>query len=139
MLQKYYEPTQGTVFCVKFFQDSFCSLDGATKNGANDKIILTGSYDKAIRIWDVRVPKDVENTSIYFRKQYPVQVFKDSFKDSVYSIDVFCAQSLVVGASLDGTVRIFDLRQGKGFIDEMKRLFLNILEFLFNFIANSYL
>lgn len=65
----------------------------ATRPG---QILLTASYDRSIRAWDLRA-----------RGRTPVQTL-DGFTDSVSALAA--TGSRIVGGSIDGTVRTFDLR-----------------------------
>ncbi|DBA03625.1 TPA: hypothetical protein N0F65_006804 [Lagenidium giganteum] len=66
---------------------------------ANASVLLSGSYDKTIRLWDMRS-----------RNNTPIQIL-DEFKDSVTSIAV--SDHEIVAGCVDGIVRTFDLRIGK--------------------------
>ncbi|KAL3930348.1 MAG: hypothetical protein SGPRY_001578 [Prymnesium sp.] len=61
-------------------------------------ILLSGSYDKTVRCWDMRS-----------RNVYPVQTLADS-ADSISA--VACAGNYIFSSSIDGRVRTYDLRQG---------------------------
>ncbi|GAB9463835.1 hypothetical protein Gpo141_00001281 [Globisporangium polare] len=75
---------------------------------ADATVLLSGSYDKTIRAWDLRA-----------RNSYlPIQVL-DDFKDSVTSMVV--SDHEIIAGCVDGVVRTFDLRAGALFrehIDE---------------------
>ena len=72
-------------------------------------MLFTGSYDRTVRIWDLRSHNRAE-----------VQILKD-FKDSVSSIDVGNDRKMILCGSVDGCVRTYDLRQGKLFVDHIAR------------------
>ncbi|KAF4319806.1 hypothetical protein G195_004769 [Phytophthora kernoviae 00238/432] len=67
---------------------------------ADSSVLLSGSYDKTIRAWDIRA-----------RNAYtPIQVL-DDFKDSVTSMVV--TDHEIIAGCVDGVVRTFDLRAGQ--------------------------
>ncbi|DBB14623.1 hypothetical protein WJX82_010312 [Trebouxia sp. C0006] len=73
---------------------------------ASDEVLVTGGYDQAIRLWDCRS-----------RSFEPIQTMKN-FGDAVTSVAV--ADSVqVLGGSVDGTVRQFDVRMGMMFTDTL--------------------
>ncbi|KAH7282199.1 hypothetical protein KP509_35G018300 [Ceratopteris richardii] len=73
----------------------------------NDAIstIISGGYDRSIRVWDCR-SQSVE----------PVQTI-DTFSDSVTSVVV--TETEILGGSVDGTVRTFDIRLGREIVDNL--------------------
>lgn len=89
-----FEGHEQSVNCVRFNADS--------------SVLLSGSYDKTIRAWDIRA-----------RNAYvPIQVL-DDFKDSVTSMVVTDYE--IIAGCVDGAVRTYDLRAGQLFrehIDE---------------------
>ncbi|KAF1330213.1 Mitogen-activated protein kinase organizer, partial [Globisporangium splendens] len=64
-----------------------------------NSVLLSGSYDKTIRAWDMRA----RNTHL------PIQVL-DDFKDSVTSMVI--SDHEIIAGCVDGIVRTFDLRAG---------------------------
>eukprot|EP00188_Purpureofilum_apyrenoidigerum_P001896 Plantae.Rhodophyta-Purpureofilum_apyrenoidigerum.ctg20942.p1 GENE.Plantae.Rhodophyta-Purpureofilum_apyrenoidigerum.ctg20942~~Plantae.Rhodophyta-Purpureofilum_apyrenoidigerum.ctg20942.p1 ORF type:complete len:308 (-),score=55.96 Plantae.Rhodophyta-Purpureofilum_apyrenoidigerum.ctg20942:845-1768(-) len=74
--------------------------------GADDALILSGSYDTSLRFWDVRS-----------RNMEPVQVL-DEAKDSVSSVAVRAHE--VLSASIDGRARVYDIRTGHVTVDDLK-------------------
>ncbi|TMW63253.1 hypothetical protein Poli38472_002194 [Pythium oligandrum] len=73
---------------------------------ADGSVLLSGSYDKTVRCWDIRA-----------RNSYlPIQTL-DEFKDSVTSLVV--SDHEIVAGCVDGVVRTFDLRAGKVFRDQI--------------------
>lgn len=68
-------------------------------------VIVSGGYDRSIRVWDCR------SQSID-----PVQTI-DTFSDSVTSIMVTPTE--ILGGSVDGTIRTFDIRIGREFVDNL--------------------
>lgn len=65
-----------------------------------ETVLLSGSYDGTVRLWDLR------NTG----STKPVQVLSDA-KDSVSSVDVHGHR--IATASVDGKLRVYDLRMGQ--------------------------
>jgi mitogen-activated protein kinase organizer 1 len=62
-------------------------------------VVASGSADKTLRLWDLKS-----------NMRDAIQTLSD-FKDSVSSISV--TESEIIAASLDGTVRTYDVRAGK--------------------------
>ena len=62
-------------------------------------VLLTGSYDKTVGLWDLRAASGRE----------PIQVL-DDFRDSVSA--VACSSHRVLAGSVDGCLRTYDLRAG---------------------------
>ncbi|KAH9882308.1 hypothetical protein J1614_000544 [Plenodomus biglobosus] len=71
--------------------------------GESDALIVTGSFDGAVKIWDVR------STA-----HKPVMTLSDA-KDAV--TDVAVHDSDIVAASVDGRVRCYDVRVGRCDVD----------------------
>lgn len=78
------------VNCVKF-------------NQPDSTVIISGSYDATIRCWDCRS-----------RSAEPIQIIDDA-KDSVSSLMV--SQHEILSGSIDGKVRIYDIRMGQLHVD----------------------
>jgi mitogen-activated protein kinase organizer 1 len=76
-------------------------------------VLFSGSYDRSVRVWDLRSNSRSE-----------IQIIRD-FKDSVSSIDVGNDKKTIICGSIDGCVRTYDLRQGKQFVDHIARKFLH--------------
>jgi mitogen-activated protein kinase organizer 1 len=64
----------------------------------DNTVLLTGSYDKTVCAWDLRSSGRV-----------PIQTL-ETFSDSVSSIA--CTPSQIIAGSVDGCLRVFDLRAG---------------------------
>lgn len=65
----------------------------------NNEVLVTGGYDQSIKVWDTRT-----------RSFAALQVMKP-FGDSVTSV-AMTPDAEIVGGSVDGTVRRFDVRMG---------------------------
>ncbi|KAF8061308.1 WDR83 [Scenedesmus sp. PABB004] len=74
-------------------------------HAAGDEVLVTGGADQAVKVWDCRS-----------RNIDPIQTMRD-FKDDVTS--VVAAGPAILGASVDGTVRRFDVRMGRTYTDEL--------------------
>lgn len=68
-------------------------------------VIASGSVDKTVRLWDAKA-----------NSRLPIQILEDA-KDTIGSIRIRDAEIFV--GSLDGTVRIYDLRNGKMIEDSL--------------------
>ena len=69
-------------------------------------VLLTGSYDKTVTLWDVRAASSRE----------PIQILGD-FRDSVST--VACSAHRVLAGSVDGCLRTYDLRTGLMHCDDL--------------------
>jgi len=76
---------EGKLNCLQFNED--CS------------VLVTGSYDMTIKCWDLRS-----------NMRCAIQTLS-AFKDSVTSLEV--TATAILGCSMDGTVRVFDIRKGQ--------------------------
>eukprot|EP01041_Mallomonas_annulata_P004380 gene4380-8723_t len=76
------------------------------KMNEDSTVLLTGSYDKTLRIWDLR-----SNT------RDAIQIL-DDFKDSVTSIER--TQYEIITGCVDGKIRIYDIRAGMLQSDDLK-------------------
>ena len=72
---------------------------------ANDDLLVSAGYDNCIKIWDCKS-----------RSIDPIQTMR-SFSDSVTSVSVH--ESDIVAGSVDGTIRRFDVRMGRQYIDQL--------------------
>ena len=68
---------------------------------SKDSLYLTGSYDGTVKVWDARNPS----------RHMPLQVYSEA-KDSVSAVQFHGPHSFYT-ASLDGQVRLYDVRQGR--------------------------
>lgn len=80
------------------------NLPGLPHSHADD---LSGSYDATVRLWDCKS-----------QSTKPIQVL-DEATDSISSIHV--AGHEIVTGSVDGRVRIYDLRMGIVYVDVVGR------------------
>jgi len=77
----------------------------ALQHAAGDDVLVSAGYDKTLRCWDCRSGNG-----------QPISVLT-GFQDSVTSVAVADAQ--IVGGSVDGSVRTFDLRRGECAVDSL--------------------
>lgn len=75
---------------------------------AEDQVIITGSEDKTLKIWDCRsrTPNALQTVN--------------AFRDSISSLIVSCERQEIFAASVDGTIRRFDIRAEKIVSDEIQ-------------------
>lgn len=81
-------------------------------------MIVSGSYDKTVKIWDLKS-----------RSFSPIQTLSEA-KDSVTSI--FVSPTEIIAASVDGCIRAYDIRAGRLRTDHLARKF-----FFFNIITKK--
>ena len=70
-------------------------------------MVVSGSYDATVRLWDCKS-----------QITKPIQVLEEA-RDSVSSLHVLGHE--IVTGSVDGTVRVYDLRMGMMFVDVIGR------------------
>jgi mitogen-activated protein kinase organizer 1 len=97
-----------TSTCVTRYHRHDGIVNAAAFGGLDDALLLTGSYDKYVRIFDVRS-----------RSSAPAQVLRGA-SDSISDV-TSCStnEARIFAGSIDGTVRTFDARQGQVFVDDL--------------------
>jgi mitogen-activated protein kinase organizer 1 len=75
--------------------------------GQDDSVLISGSLDRSVRIWDVKS-----------RNANPIMIL-DEAKDSVSSIVVPRTGYEIIAASVDNRVRSYDLRMGQCVVDTL--------------------
>ncbi|GBF92112.1 hypothetical protein Rsub_04459 [Raphidocelis subcapitata] len=78
----------------------------AVVHAASDDVLVTGGYDQCIRAWDCRS-----------RSTEPIQTMR-AFKDDVTTVAARGHE--VLGGSVDGTLRRFDVRMGRAYTDDLR-------------------
>lgn len=91
-----WDPVSGRV--IRQFQGHHQKLNTLCFN-EDSSVLATGSDDRSVRLWDMRATSS----------RYPIQILEES-KDSIGSVDV--KGSIIGVGSVDGNVRIYDLRKG---------------------------
>lgn len=76
--------------------------------GPGDVVAVSASYDRTIRLWDVRVPS---------ASRTPIQILEDA-RDSVE--DVHVVGNAILAGGVDGMVRRYDIRLGRLIADEVQ-------------------
>ena len=71
--------------------------------GPAQEVVVSGSFDATVRVWDAKSAATK-----------PVQVFEDA-RDSVSSVAVVGWE--IVAGSVDGKVRLYDVRMGVVYTD----------------------
>lgn len=82
-------------------------INCVTFAGEDDSVLISGSSDRSVRIWDVKS-----------RNANPIMVL-DEAKDSVSSVVVPRTGYEIIAASVDNRVRSYDLRNGQCCIDTL--------------------
>lgn len=76
--------------------------------GEDGSVVASGSYDATVRLWDCKS-----------QSTKPIQVFEEA-RDSVSSLHVVGHE--IVTGSVDGRMRVYDLRMGMVFVDVIDRM-----------------
>ncbi|MEW5301403.1 MAG: hypothetical protein WDW36_004263 [Sanguina aurantia] len=90
---------------IRKFRGHDSTVNAVTYASKDDALLVTAGYDQCIRAWDCRS-----------RSLDAVQTLK-AFKDSVTAVAT--AGWEVIGSSVDGTVRRFDVRMGRAYTDDL--------------------
>ncbi|PRQ49247.1 putative transcription factor WD40-like family [Rosa chinensis] len=77
----------------------------AVKFNEYASVVVSAGYDQSLRAWDCRS-----------QSTEPIQII-DSFTDSVMSVCL--TKTEIIGGSVDGTVRTFDIRMGRELSDDL--------------------
>ena len=75
--------------------------------GEDGSVVVSGSYDATVRLWDCKS-----------QSTKPIQVLEEA-RDSVSSLHLVGHE--IVTGSVDGRLRIYDLRMGLIFVDVIGR------------------
>ncbi|GAY60249.1 hypothetical protein CUMW_200490 [Citrus unshiu] len=95
---------KSSVFCPLFFSYSNLQVN-AVKFNEYSSVVVSAGYDQSLRAWDCRS-----------HSTEPIQII-DSFQDSVMSVCL--TKTEIIGGSVDGTVRTFDIRVGRELSDDL--------------------
>ena len=87
------------------FQGHHLKINSISFN-EDSSVLASGSDDKTVRLWDMRARES----------RYPIQILEDA-KDSIGSVCIKGA-TIAVG-SVDGNVRIYDIRKGSMAADNL--------------------
>lgn len=77
--------------------------------GEDGSVVISGSYDATVRLWDCKS-----------QSTKPIQVLEEA-KDSVSSLHVVGHE--IVTGSVDGRMRVYDVRMGMLFVDVIGRMY----------------
>ncbi|XP_004206557.3 WD repeat domain-containing protein 83 [Hydra vulgaris] len=89
----------GTGQVLRKYRGHLSRVNSVRFNSQDGSIIVSGSYDSTVRCWDTRS-----------RSLEAVQILDDA-KDSIPTLQV--SEHEILTGSVDGYVRLYDLRQGK--------------------------
>ncbi|KAI9676406.1 MAG: hypothetical protein M1817_000563 [Caeruleum heppii] len=92
-----------TARTLRRFAGHFGRINSVGFGGDGDTVLVTGSYDATVKIWDCKS-----------QSHQPIQVL-DEARDSVSSLHVVGHE--ICTGSVDGRVRIYDLRMGMVYVD----------------------
>ena len=81
--------------------------------GDGDGVVISGGFDKTVRLWDTRAQGVAR----------PLLVLDDA-RDSVAAVALLGHE--IAAASVDGRVRLYDLRMGMVYVDVVGREYLQI-------------
>ena len=90
---------------LRQFQGHHLKINSISFN-EDSSVLASGSDDKTVRLWDMRSRES----------RYPIQILEDA-KDSIGSVCIKGA-TIAVG-SVDGSVRIYDIRKGSMTTDNL--------------------
>lgn len=94
-----------TAQTIQRFSGHSARVNRGVFGGESDSVIVSGSFDGSVRIWDCRS-----------KAHKPIMIL-DEARDSV--TDVVTFDGLIVSGSVDGRVRSYDLRKGMCDVDVM--------------------
>ena len=77
--------------------------------GEDSSVVASGSFDATVRLWDCKS-----------QSTKPIQVLEEA-RDSVSSLHV--VEHEIVTGSVDGNVRVYDLRMGMIYVDTIGRMY----------------
>lgn len=97
-----------TARTLRRFAGHFGQVNCVDFGGEDESVVVSGSYDATVKIWDCKS-----------RLGKPVQVLEEA-RDSVASVHVVGCE--IVTGSVDGRVRVYDLRMGMLFVDVIGRM-----------------
>ncbi|CAF9922554.1 hypothetical protein IMSHALPRED_005700 [Imshaugia aleurites] len=92
-----------TARTLKRWSGHFGRVNCVDLGGENGSVVVSGSYDATVRLWDCKS-----------QSTKPIQVFEEA-RDSVSSLHVVGHE--IVTGSVDGRMRVYDLRMGMVFMD----------------------
>lgn len=77
-------------------------LSSLSGEGEAAGVLASGSEDRSVRLWDLRASST-----------YPIQILEEA-RDSISAISDLCVDTkTIVTASVDGYLRVYDLRRGR--------------------------
>lgn len=79
----------------------------------DSSVLASGSDDRLVRLWDMRAASS----------RYPIQILDDA-RDSITSVCV--RGTMIAVASVDSCVRLYDIRKGAMFCDNLKGTLRNL-------------
>eukprot|EP01133_Synstelium_polycarpum_P003496 gene3496-3995_t len=76
----------------------------------DNSLLVSGSYDKSIKIWDLR------------SRNYEAIQSMEEAQDSVTSVYVNDQEYEIISSSVDGSIRTYDIRNGRVTTDQLHRV-----------------
>ncbi|GMN33353.1 hypothetical protein TIFTF001_004107 [Ficus carica] len=104
-LKAYSALVQFTLLCLVIGSAFLPISVNAVKFNEYASVVVSAGYDQSLRAWDCRS-----------HSSEPIQII-DSFSDSVMSVCL--TKTEIIGGSVDGTVRTFDIRIGREISDDL--------------------
>jgi mitogen-activated protein kinase organizer 1 len=99
-----------TARTIRRFEGHTGRVNAVGFGGEGDSVLVSGSYDATLRLWDTK------------SNAYKPMMTLTEARDSISSIAVSGAE--IMTASIDGRVRIYDVRMGQVYVDVIGRMYI---------------
>jgi mitogen-activated protein kinase organizer 1 len=94
---------------VRRFEGHTGRINAVAFGGPDDDVLVSGSFDATLRLWDLKS-----------KAWKPMMVLSEA-RDSISTIAVMGAEILT--GSVDGRVRVYDIRMGRVLVDVIGRMY----------------